>query len=363
GNTGFRVLRVALVDGERVKDGQLCCTDDNMIDEAIRNLRIFMEKEPDARYWSISQNDTTRNCQCPRCKALDDKAGSPIGSIMYFVNRVAEAFPDKVISTLSYWYSRTAPKELFMRDNVHIMFCNIECNRSKPIQYDPASESFMQDMAVWHKYCKNIFLWDYNIQFKNLIAPFPNLRVLAPNMRCFYEGGVRSVFNQANRENRGEFWALRGYLLAKLSWNPYCDTEALTNRFLAAYYGAAAPYIRAYIDALHDALEASGEGLSIFGEPQDEQFLAPEKLDCYESILDCAKAGVAGGATLAVRVDEVRLGVVYARLKRRAWKDGDDRAALITFFADTAGKIGLEKVEEWKITTEMFIEDLDTPNA
>ncbi len=184
----------SLVDGERVNDGQLCCTNDDMIKEAINNLKKFMDEKPEAKYWSVSQNDNARFCTCEKCRKLDAEAGSHIGSIMYFVNKVAEAFPDKIISTLSYWYSRTAPKNLEMRDNVHIMLCNIECDRSKPIPVNPQCESFVSDIKCWNKYCRNIFLWDYDIQFSNLISPFPNFRVIGPNMRFFYENNVRSIF-------------------------------------------------------------------------------------------------------------------------------------------------------------------------
>ncbi len=347
----------SLIDGQRVRDGQLCCTNDEMIEIAIKNLKKFMDAKPEAIYWSVSQNDTTRQCQCEKCRALDEKAGSPIGSIMYFVNKVAEAFPDKIISTLSYWYSRTAPVEIEMRDNVHIMFCNIECNRSRPIQYDPSSESFVRDINIWRKYCGNIFLWDYDIQFSNLISPFPNLRVLAPNMRFFYESNVRSIFNQANRDKKGEFWALRGYMLAKLSWNPYCDIEKHMNNFISAYYGKAAPYVHKYIDLLHDEMEKSGENLSIFGQPADEKFLSEELLDKYEEILGEGKKAVDGDDVLTLRVDEIILGVVYARLKSKRYKNETEREEYKAYFRRIADAIGLEKVEEWTQTVDMFLND------
>jgi hypothetical protein len=42
---------------------------------------------------------------------------------------VAAQFPDKVISTLAYQYSRKAPKKLKPASNVNIMLCTIECDR------------------------------------------------------------------------------------------------------------------------------------------------------------------------------------------------------------------------------------------
>lgn len=348
----------SLVDGERVNDGQLCCSNDEMIAEAIKNLEKFMAEKPEAKYWSVSQNDTTRFCTCEKCRKLDEEAGSQIGSILYFVNKVAEAFPDKVISTLSYWYSRTAPKYVEMRDNVHILLCNIECDRSKPIPQNPQCKSFVDDLAVWHKYCGNVFLWDYDIQFSNLISPFPNFRVLAPNMQFFYENNVRSIFNQANREQGGDFWALRAYLLAKLSWDPYCDIEKHRQNFLNAYYGAAAPFIDWYLNTLSDELEKTGEGLSIFGQPENEKFLSKELMPTYKSILNDAENAVKNDPKLLLRVEEDKLGLVYVILKAKLYDSEDEKQELISFFRRVANAVGLEKVEEWKITVDKFLDSL-----
>lgn len=349
----------SLVDGERVKDGQLCCTNDEMIAEAIKNLKKHMDKKPNAKYWSVSQNDTTRFCTCEKCRKLDEEAGSQIGSIMYFVNKVAEAFPDKIISTLSYWYSRTAPKHIEMRDNVHIMLCNIECDRSKPIPENPQCESFVKDIAVWHKYCGNVFLWDYDIQFANLISPFPNFHVLQKNMQFFYENSVRSIFNQANREIGGDFWALRAYLLSKLSWNPYCDIEKHRQNFLNAYYGPAAPYIDKYINTLTEELEKSGEDLYIFGHPENEKFLAKDLIPTYQELFVNAKNAVKDDPKLLLRVEEDELGLVYAILKAKLYNSNEEKLTYMEFFRRVADAVGLEKVEEWKITVDMFLDSLN----
>ena len=346
----------SLVDGERINDGQLCCTNDEMIKTAIKNLKRFIDEKPEAKYWSVSQNDNARFCTCEKCRKLDEEAGSHIGSIMYFVNKVADAFPDKIISTLSYWYSRTAPKKIEMRKNVHIMLCNIECDRSKPIEKNPQCESFVKDLAVWHNYCGNIFLWDYDIQFSNLISPFPNFRILGPNMRFFYENNVRSIFNQGNREKNGDFWALRSYLLAKLSWDPYIDTEKVKHDFIYAYYGAAAPYIEKYLDTMADELEKTGEPLSIFGQPQDEKFLSKEIVPTYLDLFSSAENAVKGDKKLLLRVEEDKLGLVYAILKAKLYNSEDEKASYISFFRRVSAETGLEKVEEWTQTVDIFLD-------
>ena len=63
-----------------------------------------------AKYFGFSQNDFEGYCTCARCKAVNDEEGSTAGTNIRFVNAVAEAvereYPDKVIETLAYLYTR-----------------------------------------------------------------------------------------------------------------------------------------------------------------------------------------------------------------------------------------------------------------
>ena len=69
-----------------------------------------------ASIFSVSQNDTFNNCQCEQCKAVDDAEGSPAGSLLKFVNAVAESIekdhPKIRIDTLAYQYTRKPPKTI-----------------------------------------------------------------------------------------------------------------------------------------------------------------------------------------------------------------------------------------------------------
>lgn len=64
--------------------------------------------------------------------------GVPSGSLIYFVNKIAKEFPTKVISTLAYWYSGEAQKNIKPEPNVNSMLCNIESKRQRPVfETDP----------------------------------------------------------------------------------------------------------------------------------------------------------------------------------------------------------------------------------
>lgn len=349
----------SLYQGERVgKNAQLCLSNPEVFDILVKNLRKHMEKHPEAKYWSVSQNDNDAYCHCEKCMAMNEEDGSPMGSVLRFVNKVAKQFPDKTISTLAYWYTRKAPKVTRAENNVHIMLCNIEANRGMPIETDPRSAESKQELLDWKELCGNVFLWDYCIQFRNLVSPFPNLRVLGPNIRFFVENNVRSLFSQSNREIGGEFSALRGYLISKLMWDPYCDEKAVMQDFLNGYYKQAAPYIAQYIDIMHDALEASGGELNIFGGPLDccKTYFTKELFRQYMELFDQAEYAVANDAEALFRVKTARMPVYYAALCLN-YGTKEELLEMLSRFASQARKIGLEKVEEWKITTDQFVTD------
>ena len=302
--------------GRRVPDAQLCLTNSDVFRIVVEGLRARIQENPEAKYWSVSQNDTFSPCQCPDCRAMDAIYGGPSGTLLAFVNRVAREFPNKIISTLAYQYSRQAPTGIVPEQNVNIMLCTIECNRSRPIEAARGDAGFVKDMRDWARLTNNIYLWDYVVQFRNYIDPFPNLRVLQPNARFFKTSGVPMVFEQGSAANRSEFHELRAYLLAKLLWNPEADVAALTTDFLKGYYGLAAEPIGEYIRLLHDALDASGGDLGIYGFPWDgiKTYLTPKLIARYEKLFDEAESSVYGDSALLKRVRFARLPLSFAIL-------------------------------------------------
>lgn len=363
----------SLVKGKRISSGQLCLTDESVFRVLVDNLRTKIVEDPHAQYWSVSQNDTCGCCECDRCAAVNQRERTPMGSILEFVNRVAAEFPDKTISTLAYQYSRPAPAHLKPADNVNIVLCTIELDRSRPIATDAGAASFRKDMEDWARITDNILIWDYVIQFSNLVSPFPNLRVLQPNLRYFVDNHAVAMFQQGNREVGGEFSELRAYVIAKLLWNPDADAEVIVDDFLSGYYGDAAKLIRQYIDRMHDALAASGEGLSIFGNPHApvDGYLSPEMMAEYNGVFDGAEAAVAEKPEMLERVRIARLPLNYAMLEQAksrsageggmfrrdsggAWEVRPEIRRRLDRFTELCNGQGVTRVTEWHTTPDEY---------
>ena len=307
----------AMVKGSRLPT-QLCLANPAVLEITIQNLRKKIAQHPSAKYWSVSQNDNRDYCTCDLCRSLDSIEGSPSGSIISFVNKVADQFPDKMISTLAYEYGRHAPKTLKPRDNVNIMLCSIEAYRDKPLTEDTASAEFVKDVKDWGKISKDIIIWDYVIQFNHLLSPFPNLQVIQPNLQFFAENGVNAMFEQGNREVGGEFAALRSYMISKLMWDPYLNADSVMNDFLYGYYGAAGKPIREYINLMREELLKNKKPLRIFGSPNEaaDTYLTPTLMATYNTIYDNAEKMVKDSAVLLERVRIARLPLMYATMEQ-----------------------------------------------
>lgn len=363
----------ALRNGRRIPT-QLCLTNPDVLKIVVQNLRKEIARNPEAVYWSVSQNDNRNYCMCEHCQALDKKEGSPSGSIISFVNKVAEQFPDKIISTLAYEYSRKAPLTLRPLDNVNIMLCSIEMRRDRPFDEatDETSRAFVRDVKDWSKIAKDIIVWDYVIQFSNLISPFPNLHVLQPNLKFFVENGVTAMFEQGNREVGGEFAELRSYMISKLLWNPYADPDSVMNDFLGGYYGAAGGFIRNYIDEMREAVLRAETPLSIFGSPNAASvtYLTPQLIDRYRELFDLAETSVADSAVLLERVRIARLPLNFAIMEQAKknftgergvfvrtadkWLVRPEIRTMIDPFVDLCIRQGVTRVKEWNVTPEAY---------
>ncbi|MBK8225865.1 MAG: DUF4838 domain-containing protein [Flavobacteriales bacterium] len=304
-------------NGVRVPD-QLCLSHPEVLRITVDSLRAMMARKPAARYWSVSQMDNYNHCQCALCHRTDSLEGSPSGSILRFANAVADSFPDKVISTLAYQYSRSAPKVTRPRPNVNTMLCSIEEDRSRPIASRDQPGSFTADLRDWSALTHNIIVWDYVINFSHLVMPFPNWKVLQPNLQLFRDAGVPMVFEQGLSSPGGEMPEFRTYLLAKLMWNPDLNVDSLRWQFMDTFYGDAGVYIDKYTRLLEEELDKSGKPLTLYEHPQAHKdgYLSPENLAKYKMLFNSAEAATFDEDTIyAWRVEDARLGIMYAELE------------------------------------------------
>jgi hypothetical protein len=249
----------SLINGKRThENAQLCLSNPELRDFVVLRVKEWLRESPDAEIISVTQNDCAGACQCPKCKAIDDAEGSPSGSMLAFVNYIAEKiepeFPHVAVDTFAYQYTRHPPKTIHPRPNVIVRLCSIECNFREPLDH-PSNAAFLADLKTWSKMCSRLYVWDYVTDFSNYVLPHPNWFVLGPNIHVFRDYGVRGIFEEGAYAGPGEEMAeLRSWVLAQMLWNPQLDDRALTKQFLEGYYGSGAgDIIERYLELMHDA--------------------------------------------------------------------------------------------------------------
>ena len=320
--------------GHKYSFDQLCPSNPEVKDLIIEKLAREMEEYSECDNWAVSQSDNFTWCHCDKCEAIIEEEGSPAGPIIRLVNDVALAFPDKTITTLAYQFSRPAPLKTKLADNVMVMLCTIELNRSRPIQYDSLSRAFVKDITDWGKICENIYLWDYTINFNHSVSPFPNLHVLQPNLQFFYENNVRKQFPQSNLQAGHEFVELKAKMLSALMWDPYINIDSVKDDFFKNYYQEAGPYMHDYADRMEKELIRSGKILYIYEPPNNhtDGYLSAENIAAYNKLFDQAVAAVANQPEILNRVQVSRLPLQYAMMEigkndmfgPRGWYDERD---------------------------------------
>lgn len=300
--------------GDKRLPTQLCLTNEKVLEIVKDSVSALFERYPEASVISVSQDDNQQYCECGNCSKIDKEEGSPSGTMIYFVNKVAEAFPDKTISTLAYQHTRKPPKTKPAK-NVLITLCSIECDRSAPIA--EKCVDFSNDLKGWGELTDNIRIWDYTTQFTNFLAPFPNIYTLQPNIQLFRDNNAKWIFEQ-HSHNPSELFELRSYATAKLLWNPDLNFDDLVTEFTNGYYQEAGVYVKKYVEQIHAKIKEDDDFfLFLYGDPSEafSSYLSPELLTEYTSLFDEAEKSVSDKPEIVGRVKMARMGVDFAILE------------------------------------------------
>ena len=342
---------------------QLCLTNPDIIDIVVENARKILKENPDKKILSISQNDNPYNCQCENCLKSDAEEGSPVGTLIKFVNRVAEIlepeFPDVTFDILAYHYTRPASKKTQTRHNVCVRLCASctcfahpfdECDDRSRAQKHPDGKTtlFIEDLMDWSRVCERLYVWDYTSNFPLYPMPFPNWRVLKPNLQTMAKYNVKGVFEEANCAYYGgvDFNELRTYLISKLLWNPDCDVDAHRKEFMEYYYGDAAKYLDEYLNMLCDFVERENYHLYI-QDTKRPDYLSDELLEKYNALFDAAQKAVAGDGVRLMRVERARLSIRFADIFWNEVLSGNYNAQKINQFFTDLRAHNVSRLDEW----------------
>ena len=372
----------SMVAGQRLRErSQLCLTNPEVKRICIEGVKKWKRENPSYRVFSVSMNDWYNPCECPSCRAVDREEGSASGTMIRFVNDVAEAveqvYPDIMIHTFAYLYCRKPPRYTRPRHNVIVRLCPIESCRSHALDAcafetgrinvqtpttltfsasageNRCESDFLRDLRGWSAITENLFIWDYTVNYANYLQPLPNLGSLQANLRLFKSIGVKGVFEQGNFSlgRSGALGPLKIYLLAKLMWNVDADADALTDDFCHGYFGNGGDAMLAYAKLFYSA----DAHASIYDAP-NAAYLTEDLLSEAERLLETALSKTDG--VEHERVEREALSIAYVRLAREDISEPGhmDR---VDAFGRKAAALGITELFERK-TLESSLKVLKT---
>lgn len=330
--------------------GQLCLTNEDVYRIVSEKMFGYMAENPHMRYWDFSQMDTWINrgtgCRCENCKKLDDAEGSPMGSLLTFINRLADEcavrFPQNYISTLAYNYSATPPKNIRPRDNVIIKLClmpgDVTSSVSEP--RNSKAETSKKIIEEWGAISKNLLIWDYNIDYHQYLMPYPILTALKDNNDFYIDNNVYAIFHQLGRDKGGNSAELSAYVFSKLMWDRNTDVDKLLSRYFGAVYGDAAEPMAQYHTALEQNAYNAGRPLYIYSTVFENTFdyLSNANVAKYLKMFETAAKGVSDQPEILERVQKAKIGVLYVKAQEISLDIKGKKAAL----------------EEWKTLCDKF---------
>ena len=383
----------ALIDGKRNKQG-VCLTNPDVIPVVAAAAKEWIRSDPKGQIIPISQVDGAfelAGCRCPDCKAAFEKYGMT-GTVMRFVNQVAaeieKDYPDILVDTFAYHWTRKPPKGVEMNKNVVVRYC-----MGGPICYyhpfdrcsfntseDPQAQSrgvdeAYKDLVRWTRISPRVWVW-YYLHGGDRMHPVPHFGSLSRNFKRMRDAGVQGMLIQDNDSgkqiNTGGLLDLQAYLLAKLMWDPDYDVQKGIEEFSRACYGAAAPYILSFVKMVNDADTYSGAPQWMKYHYRDLDMakfpgfhcpggamspIKQDKLADMDKLFENAERAAANDPGSLERVRLVRLAANYV-IMLYADKDDPLRAKAIEGFFPLAKKLGISTlrlpVNRREVTVEAF---------
>ena len=241
----------------------------SLLKEVIKRVKEIILARSEILYVSMGQNDNhnfSNNENCIRQRALFGGYG---GQQIVFVNAVAKEIKEwmaknsikRELYFVVYAYQETYKSPIKVSDSGELLpFCELAIPRDDVIvQIAPYEASYNEPLRVgnindfnfiyateflgWAKLCKQLFVFDYDVDYSDMLTWYPNTEIIVPNLQYYREIGVTGVMTNGAGGDTHYQAILHTYLFSKLYWNPDLDLDELISEFNRLYFGEHAGYM------------------------------------------------------------------------------------------------------------------------
>jgi len=292
-------------------------------------------------WYSFSQEDRGWQPDEESLKFAEKHGGrlsAPIVDLVINVtDRVRKVYPSAHLSTLAYQWSFMPPLDMKIPPYVMIEIAPIEANFGYPYN-DTHNFKEQEAFSGWNEIASSLAIWDYITNFQNYLQPWPTIYPMMENIKYLSSlESLKSYFGEGAYNTQGaEFAYLRAWVASRLLWDPEQDYHNLINEFCDYYYGNASPYIKEYIELLHQSFAESNGSLMI-KQPVTADYLNLDFIKKADELMEKADSCVDG--IYSKHIHSVRLGVDMVILLRKhlykheaeergeEWRDNPERKA------------------------------------
>lgn len=330
----------ALVDGKR-NAGQLDYTNDALIQAVIAELKRQMKTNKDI-VWPINAEDNEGFCTCEKCQVAYKKEGTKMGAVLYFVNKIAAAFPDKEFTTLAYLSTQKPPRTFKPGANVKIVLCAMNNVLNIPLSVSGNSkvnDTYVGILKEWQTKTNNLLIWEYEGLFRNIYVPFPVLGNMANNIRFYAQRGVSGMFIEGDGGLKASFSEVKAYLAAKLMWNPKLNENEIIAEYFNWYYGKGGQVMLDYYKTLNANFQQSTMALNCMSDISTDWavhgYFTPAMVSNYRSILDKALSSSNGDNQAIQKINFQKMGLDYIDIelmKRKGEKNANVQLKLKNYY-------------------------------
>ena len=250
-------------EGKRVPDRQLCFSNPDVRRILTENMETVLKYEKyntsDYAIIDLSFNDRSGGfCECPNCKALEDKYKSPGGPYYDYLIELGGKFigkyPRLVIRMIAYETDMTGipPKaDTRFPANISVIVAPLCQDFSKPLSH-PYNASYKKEFEDWGRIAGKMWWWSYPVLYPHGIrayALFPGVYRNADNIKFAYGIGTRYIISEMGGSlvHNCAFKKLNDYLQVRLSDNVDDSVDRIVKEYCDHCYGPAADLMVKYL--------------------------------------------------------------------------------------------------------------------
>ncbi|WP_433901941.1 DUF4838 domain-containing protein [Sphingobacterium puteale] len=299
------------------KPSQLNLDNEFLVKEVISNLKILMKAKPSKKLWMVGQEDDGSFNDLKIANGTNTT-----DNLILFINKIAKAFPEKIIGTLSFQQTQKAPLKVKPLSNVLVCFAPIDAIYNIPI-FSGYNTRFSKELLKWKTLTNNLMVWEYVANYTDSMLPYPSFTVIGQNLRYYHKNGVSRLYLEGLNLTEEVFSELYTYLFLRQYWDITINVNATIKEFCEKYYGKSSVYVMQYIEKLNTNVNNSNGILRFYDTKKD--YLNSNFLNDYDRTLENAALSVKDSPLFLARVNKLRSQVDFQLLKGNI-KQGDSRS-------------------------------------